>query len=69
MNTYNNDTHICNCNNQAIQAEGSICDVCMGTVGSGCGSAVSHQPAMLEVFDESYFEALESFYEDITYAA
>lgn len=69
MNTQYIDTHICNCQDHPTHAIGSTCDVCMGTVGDGSGFASSQKPAMLEVFDESYFEALESFYEDITYAA
>ncbi len=70
MNTkqYIYDTHLCTCQHESLLTIGSICDVCMGTVAPVITKDPEHIVGM-EVFDEAYFEALESFYEDITFAA
>lgn len=62
---YNPDAHICNCTNQALLSHGDICDLCMGMVEGkeGNSSKASSQ------YDEQYFEALESHYQDFTFAA
>lgn len=66
---YKYDAHLCTCQNQAMLTIGSTCEVCMGTVANPALQDPTKRTAATEVFDEAYFEALESFYEDITYAA
>lgn len=63
------NTQICTCPNQFLLASGEVCELCMGIV-----SAVSDHHGLpthshVDIFDEFYFEELETFYEDIEYAA
>lgn len=67
--TYTHETQICNCPNQHLLLAGSVCDLCMGVVVSEPALDEFAAPTNSELFDERYFEALESYYEDITYAA
>lgn len=67
--TYAHNIHICNCPNQHLLLTGSVCELCMGTVVNEPSLDGFQAPANAELFDERYFEALESYYEDITFAA
>lgn len=63
-------TLVCNCTNQHLLLPGETCDLCMGMVVDAQSlDALPERKQAEDLFDESYFEALESFYEDITYAA
>ena len=66
---YTYASHICTCQNQYLLPTGTVCEVCMGTVAQSASQDPTKQGGKDEVFDEAYFEALESFYEDITFAA
>ena len=66
---YTYDAHLCTCQENHLLPIGSTCEVCMGTVTSPALQAPTKPMAAEEVYDEAYFEALESFYEDITFAA
>lgn len=68
--TITTETLVCSCANRHLLLAGDVCDLCMGVVVEG--DPVDALPARSEsedLYDESYFEALESYYEDITYAA
>lgn len=66
---YTPDTLICNCPNQGLLLHGDICDLCMGVVEGKDGLDQTSDSIAGDPFDELYFEALESYYEDITFAA
>jgi len=64
------ETIVCSCPNQHLLRPGATCELCMGVVVDDQPlDELPHRPASADLFDESYFEALESYYEDITYAA
>ncbi len=62
-------THLCTCQHQEVLTNGSTCEVCMGMVVNPSGQEFKTQEAGDEMYDEAYFEALENFYENITFAA
>lgn len=66
---YIEDIQICNCPNQHLLLVGEVCDLCMGIVVNEPALDEFEAPAHGDLFDDRYFEALESFYEDITFAA
>lgn len=73
------DIHICSCPNQHLLFVGAICELCMGMVSeqpamrdfpdSVSNGSDGFRMAVADPFDELYFEELETYYEDIEYAA
>lgn len=68
------DIHICSCPNQHLLFVGDICDLCMGMVSEQptlreFSDSEGFRMAVADPFDELYFEELETYYEDIEYAA
>jgi hypothetical protein len=59
----------CTCANHYVLMPGSSCDLCMGIVmdQSAIDDLLGAEPR--DLFDQSYFEALERMFEDIDYAA
>lgn len=63
------NTQICTCPNQYLLVPGEMCDLCMGLVIDQSGLEQLPKSSTPDLFDEFYFEELETFYEDIEYAA
>lgn len=57
----------CSCPNQFLLPDGAKCEICGGFV-QGVQSIASTS-AQEAIWDEFYFEELETFYEDIEYTA
>ena len=55
----------CTCTNQHLLAPGMICDICMCEVAE---PAHAHSNDASR-YDQQYFEALESYYVDVDFAA
>ena len=62
------DILICTCSNHILLAAGSICELCMGFVTELAMDEVEIKPE-INRFDDTYFEALERWYEDMEFAA
>lgn len=58
----------CSCTNQHLLAPGSVCDICMGLVAEPVATAQASTDEDSR-FDQQYFEALESYYVDVDFAA
>lgn len=58
----------CSCTNQHLLAPGSVCEICMGLVTESiAASGMGHEET--STYDQQYFEALESYYVDVDFAA
>lgn len=68
-NEASNNVHVCTCPNQHLLQVGTVCELCMGTVTEFDGTHDTIDAVAGDPFDEMYFEELESFFEDIEYAA
>lgn len=55
MKTINHISGTCTCGNHVIQYEGSVCEVCMGIVGSS-----QTENSKDSFFDAEYFEILDA---------
>lgn len=61
--------HVCSCPNQHLLSIGDVCELCMGQVTNLAPAQEWPEMVHADPFDELYFEELETFYEDIEYAA
>jgi hypothetical protein len=62
-------TQVCTCTNQHLLAPGSFCDICMGLVAESMPATVESVQEDTSRYDQQYFEALESYYIDVDFAA
>ena len=58
----------CSCANQHLLAPGSVCEICMGLVAE-ISTATGMGNEDNSAYDQQYFEALESYYVDVDFAA
>ena len=67
--TFTTDIHVCTCPNQHLLCIGDVCELCMGLVTEEPSGNDLPSMSLTDPFDELYFEELETYYEDIEYAA
>ncbi|MEM0999392.1 MAG: hypothetical protein AAGN35_20205 [Bacteroidota bacterium] len=66
---FNTQVHACTCPNQHLLNVGATCELCMGLVTDSSTEPELPEMVSRDPFDELYFEELETYYEDIEYAA
>ena len=69
LNSQNITFQACKCPNQHLLETGEICEICMGVVDRPDFLDQFPEVKESDPFDQLYFEELESYYEDIDYAA